>query len=43
MSDAIAVLKTGKPSESRRKLMFELLAELTLKRISLLGLSTYMT
>ncbi len=27
MADAIAVLKTGKPSESRRKLMFELLAE----------------
>lgn len=27
MADAIAVLKTGKSSESRRKLMFELLAE----------------
>ena len=27
MADAIAVLKTGKPSEARRKLMFELLAE----------------
>lgn len=27
VADALAVLKTGKPSESRRKLMFELLAE----------------
>lgn len=27
MNDALAVLKNGKPSESRRKLMFELLAE----------------
>lgn len=27
IADALAVLKTGKPSESRRKLMFELLAE----------------
>lgn len=27
IADAVAVLKTGKPSESRRRLMFELLAE----------------
>lgn len=27
IGDALAVLKTGKPSEARRKLMFELLAE----------------
>lgn len=39
MADAIAVLKTGKPSESRRKLMFDLLAE----RMSGVAVEHYVT
>ncbi|KXK51045.1 MAG: YqaJ-like viral recombinase domain protein [Chloroflexi bacterium OLB13] len=39
MADAIAVLKNGKPSEARRKLMFDLLAE----RMSGVAVEHYVT